>query len=157
MRVYLSGGMEFANNRGSDWRAEMERRLRTELGWEVFNPVAESRRLLEERHPGVVMRDLKESDPERFRSIVAEIVRRDSAQVAERTDLVVCLWDEPAARGAGTQGELTLAHHYGRPVYLVTAMPYVAIPGWVIGCTTRIFGSFEELMEGMKGSEELRV
>jgi hypothetical protein len=152
MRIYLSGGMEFAGNRGADWRAELERRLRAEFGWTVFNPVAESARFLEELHPGIVMRDLKERDPERFRSIVGEIVRRDSEEVAERTDLVVCLWDESAARGAGTQGELTLARRYGKPVYLVTAVPFVSIPGWVIGCTTHLVGSFEDLMELLKES-----
>lgn len=145
MRVYLSGGMEFAENHGGDWRAELERKLRNGYGWEVFNPVAESERFLAQHHPGTVLKDLKRTDPGRFRSIVAEIVERDSTEVAERSELVICLWNESAARGAGTQGELTLARRYNKPVCLVTSMPFSQIPGWVIGCTTRMFGSIDEL------------
>ena len=36
------------------------------------------------------------------------------------SDCVICLWDEGAARGAGTKGELTIARYFGKPVYLVT-------------------------------------
>jgi hypothetical protein len=58
---------------------------------------------------------------------------------------VICLWDEGAARGAGTKGELTMARFFGKPVYMVTAFPFADIPGWVLGCTTGIFPDFETL------------
>lgn len=146
LHIYLSGGMEFAPGHGGDWRADIERALTVREDWSVFNPVRASERFLAEHHPGVNFRDLKHTDPHRFRSIVAEIVRRDSAEVAERADVVICLWDESAARGAGTQGELTLAARHGTPVFLVTSLPFAEIPGWVIGCTTRIFPSFPDLL-----------
>ena len=50
-------------------------------------------------------------------------------------------------RGAGTKGELTMARYFGKPVYMVTAIPLQDIPGWVLGCTDRIFPSFEALQQ----------
>lgn len=147
MHIYLSGGMEFAPGHGGDWRADLERRLTAREGWSVFNPVRESERFLADHHPGVILRGLKRTDPERFRTIVAEIVRRDSTEVVERADALVCLWDDSAARGAGTQGELTLAARHQKPVVLVTAMPFAEIPGWVIGCSTHLCGSFDEALD----------
>jgi hypothetical protein len=146
LHIYLSGGMEFAPGHGGDWRADLERLLTARKGWSVFNPVRESERFLAEHYPGVVLRELKHADPERFRTIVAEIVRRDSAEVAERADALLCLWDESAARGAGTQGEITLAARRGTPVLLVTALPFAEIPGWVIGCSTHLCRSFDEAL-----------
>ena len=60
---------------------------------------------------------------------------------------MVCYWDEAAGRGAGTQGELTLAHRAGVPVYLVLGMPVEKVSGWILGCATEVFGSVEELCD----------
>ncbi len=144
-RVYLSGGMEYAANEGRDWRADLQAWLERELGCSVFNPNLESERFLARRVPGVDFRLLKSREPDRFRSLVREIVDLDCGEIAGRTDFVICYWDEGAARGAGTKGEITIAHHTGKPVYLVTAIPEVDIPGWVLGCTTRIFPTFDAL------------
>ena len=54
-------------------------------------------------------------------------------------------------RGAGTKGELTMAKYFGKPVYLVTSIPYHDIPGWVLGCTTQLFSSFDELNVFLRG------
>lgn len=145
MRAYLSGGMEYADGEGRSWRDEMERWLADTLGWETFNPNRESDHLLAVRTPSTPFRMLKTADPERYREIVREIVAIDSRAVAEGSDCVICLWDEGAARGAGTKGELTLARYFNKPVYLVTRIPFEDIPGWVLGCVTHTFGSFEDL------------
>lgn len=144
-RVYLSGGMEYAENEGRDWRRDVQQWLVSELGCSVFNPNLESERFLAQRLPGVDFRLLKRQDPGRFRTVVTEIVELDCREIAERTDFVVCYWDDGAARGAGTKGEVTIARYTGKPVYLVTSIPEVDIPGWVLGCTTERFPSFEAL------------
>lgn len=144
-RVYLSGGMEYAENEGRDWRQEMQHWLHDHFACEVFNPNVESDKFFAARHPGTDVRKLKETDIVTYASIVSQLVEIDCKEIAERSDLVICYWDESAQRGAGTKGELTIARHFGKPVYMVTSMPYVEIPGWVLGCTTFIFSSFEEL------------
>lgn len=145
MRAYLSGGMEYVNGEGRSWREEMEEWLLSALGWECFNPNRNSDELLARRTPDVPFRTLKSTDPARYQQIVEEIVAVDSREVAEGSDCVICLWDDGAARGAGTKGELTIARYFQKPVYLVTTMKFEEIPGWVLGCTTKRFTSFEEL------------
>lgn len=144
-RVYLSGGMEYAPGEGRDWREELEAWLVGELGCTVFNPNRESERFLREQIPGVDFRRLKREDAARFRELVSAIVEQDSSEIAERTDAVICLWDDGAHRGAGTTGELTLARRYGKPVYMVTQTPGEDIPGWILGCVTKTFESFDAL------------
>ena len=146
-RVYLSGGMEYAPDEGRDWRIEMQSWLERELGCTVFNPNVESDRLLRTEYRDIDFRELKKRDIGRYRAIVESFVTIDCAEIAGRTDFVVAYWDDAAQRGAGTKGELTMAHFFRKPVYMVTAMPLESIPGWVLGCVSRTFGDFASLKE----------
>ncbi|HXG00176.1 MAG TPA: hypothetical protein VNL69_05285 [Bacteroidota bacterium] len=146
-RVYLSGGMEYSPDEGRSWRRDLQAWLEEHLHCEVFNPNLESDRFLATQYPQVDLRALKHADIVGYASIVAQLVERDCQEIAERADLVICYWDEAAMRGAGTKGELTIARHFGKPVYMVTSCSPIEIPGWVLGCTTLIFSSFEELQE----------
>jgi hypothetical protein len=142
--------MEYAANEGRDWRRDLQQWLEHELGCTVFNPNVESERFLSRRLPGTDFRRLKIDNPSLFKSVVWDIVDLDCREIAKQSDFVVCYWDEGAARGAGTKGEVTIARHTGKPVYLVTSIPVVDIPGWVLGCTTELFGSFDDLRAFLK-------
>jgi hypothetical protein len=137
--------MEYASDEGRDWRRELQKWLHEELGWEVFNPNEESERFVRTHLDGIDFRRLKQEDPTRFIQAVTKIVQHDCDEIAKRTDIVVCYWDESAARGAGTKGEITIARYFRKPVYVVTTIPAEEIPGWVLGCTTRMFADFDEL------------
>ncbi|MGB9772644.1 MAG: hypothetical protein ACP5JH_02060 [Bacteroidota bacterium] len=150
MRAYLSGGMEHAPNHGASWRKELEEWIRSHLGHEVFNPNVESERYfaalgIDDEY----FRKLKFEDIDRYKAIASGLVELDMNEIAHRTDYLICLWDESAQRGAGTKGELSIAKFFGKPVFMVMAhrAPLNEIPGWVLGCTTRIFRSFDELKE----------
>lgn len=143
--VYLSGGMEYANNEGRDWRQPIHDWLSQNLKCDVFNPNVESDRFFAKHYTNLDFRLLKETDLVTYASIVAKLVEIDCKEIAERSDLVICYWDDSAMRGAGTKGELTIAKHFGKPVYMVTSMEFKEIPGWVLGCTTLIFSTFDEL------------
>ncbi len=145
MHVYLSGGMEYADDGGKGWREELQRWMEHEFGATVFNPPRESERYLRSHHPDVDLRVLKASDPDGFRSIIRPIIERDCREIAEKADLVVCRWDHSAMRGAGTQGELTIARYFGKPVFLFSADDPDTLPGWILGCTSAIFRSPEAL------------
>ena len=45
---------------------------------------------------------------------------------------------------------VTIARFTGKPVYMVTRMPFAEIPGWVLGCTTRMFRTFDEVQQVLK-------
>lgn len=145
LRAYLSGGMEFAKKEGADWRAEMDRWVKENLNHSVFNPNTESRKFLAKKFPKGDFRKLKFDDTEKFTTIVKAIVDLDSKEIARRSDYVICYWDASAQKGAGTKGELTIAKFFHKPVYMVTRMRHHTIPGWILGCTTKIFSSFQEL------------
>jgi hypothetical protein len=147
MRAYLSGGMEYADGEGVGWRKEMQEWIEKHLRHEVFNPNVESERLFATTYKGVDFRKLKSENLEQYRKIAQQLVEFDCSEIARRTDYVVCYWDESAAKGAGTKGELTMAKFFGKPVYLVTKFPLHELPGWVLGCVTKTFRSFEELKE----------
>jgi len=150
-RFYLSGGMEYALDEGRNWRGALQQWLERELAAEVFNPNHESDAFFRRHHPGIDFRKLKMEDPEHYKTIASRLVDIDCREIAERSDAVICYWDESAMRGAGTKGELTMARFARKPVYLVTTMPRHEIPGWVLGCITTIFGSFDDLKQHLLG------
>lgn len=147
MRVYLSGGMEYAEGEGFTWRQDLQNWIEENLNHKCFNPNIESNIFFDTHYPTVNFRDLKSQDIDLYKTIATKLVEIDSKEIAERTDYLVCYWDNGAAKGAGTKGELTMAKFFGKPVYLVTNFPLSDIPGWVLGCTTDFFNSFEKLKE----------
>jgi hypothetical protein len=147
MRVYLSGGMEYAVGEGVQWRKEMQDWLENRITHTVFNPNIESDKFFNARYPNVDFRELKVRDIAKYQEIVRHLVEIDCAEIAERSDYVICYWDDGAAKGAGTKGELTMAKYFNKPVYLVTSYPLQDIPGWVLGCATKTFANFETLKD----------
>jgi hypothetical protein len=145
LRAYLSGGMEFAKGEGSDWRMEMDAWIRKDLQHTVFNPNVESEAFLSRKLPNGRFRELKQHNIDLYVDLIRELVDMDSHEIAEKTDYVICNWDGSAQRGAGTKGEVTMARFTQKPVYMVTTMPFSEIPGWVLGCTTKVFDSFDSL------------
>jgi hypothetical protein len=83
----------------------------------------------------------------RFQATVRKIIAWDLDWIEHKSDYVICYWDEAAARGAGTQGELTFAHRLGIPVYLVLGMSQSQVSGWILGCATEVFTDFDGLKQ----------
>ena len=144
MLAFLCGGMEYAPDGGRQWRQRIRLWLQDTLNHRVYDPTQEATRILsQEELRGLA--DWKGSDAERYRSVVRHIINHDLEVMENQADYVVCYWDEAAARGGGTQAELTAAYRKGIPVYLVTEMPPDQISGWILGCADKIFRSFDEL------------
>jgi hypothetical protein len=144
MLAFLCGGMEFAPEGGREWRERMRHWIEDNLNHSVYDPPQEARRLLsEDELQGLSA--WKATDLERYRKVMRLIINHDLGVMANRADYVVCCWDEAAARGGGTQAELTAAYRKGIPVYFVTSMPVEEVSGWVVGCTTKTFSGFDEL------------
>lgn len=144
MLAFLCGGMEYAAEGGRAWRERIGLWLRDTLNHRVYDPTIGAQRLFSAEE----LRDLpawKTADSERFRRALRIVINHDLDVMARQADYVVCLWDEAAARGGGTQAELTAAYRKGIPVYLVTELSSEEISGWIVGCTDRVFASFDEL------------
>lgn len=145
MNVYLSGGMEYAEDEGIKWRQNLQEWIENNLHHKCFNPNHESKIFFEKYYPNIDFREIKLKNIDLYKIIVTKLVEIDSHEIAHNTDYLICHWDEGAAKGAGTKGELTMAKYFKKPVYVVTNFPLYEIPGWVIGCTTKFFSNFENL------------
>jgi nucleoside 2-deoxyribosyltransferase len=145
MFFYLAGSIEYSPDLGKGWRAQITPALKA-LGHEVYNPAEDELKNLTESEARE-FRSWKKNDLRRFRQTVQKIIAYDLDLIEHRCDAIICLWDQYAGRGAGTQGELTFAHRLGIPVYLICGLPVEQISGWLLGCATEVFTSFEEFQE----------
>lgn len=145
LTAYLSGGMQFARGNGAGWRLEMSEWLSEVLGHSAIDPVRESVRLMAlMRTRGYRLRGSKRLGSD-WQEFFRRIVDADSRFVQKRSDYMVCYWNASARKGAGTQGELTLARNMRIPVYIVSKTPLEGLPGWVQGCVTKHFTNFRGL------------
>ena len=154
MLIYLSGSIEYAADFGKNWRAELSPFLRA-LGHEVYDPAADEKKNLEDDEVRQ-FRQWKATDLPRFQRVLRKIIAWDLDWI-DRSGCVICFFDEAAARGAGTQGEITHAHRHAIPVYLVLGMPQAKISGWVLGCATEVFANFEELKYAFGAKEDKAI
>lgn len=143
MRVYLSGGIEYSPDKGRKWRADLAPVLR-ELGHEFYDPAEDEKKTLDADEIGQ-FRQWKTTDLPRFQRTIRKIIHFDLDRLEDRTDYIICLWDESATKGAGTHGELTIAVRRGIPVYMVLGMPIEKVSGWILGCSTEVFRDFDSL------------
>ncbi len=110
MTAYLSGAMEYSPDQGRGWRQEVSLLLKERLGHEVFNPNEEINQILSEEEE-LHFREWKENDEEKFKTLMNRIIDRDLSHLTENSDYVICKWDEYAAKGGGTPGEIMVAYH----------------------------------------------
>jgi len=146
MLVYLSGAIEYAPDHGKAWRSQITPFLQ-ELGWRVYDPALDEKKGLFTDEEVREFRSWKKTDLPRFQQTVRKIIAYDIEWIERRCDCVIAYWDEHAGRGAGTQAELSFAHRRGVPVYLVCAVPVEQVSGWILGCASEVFDSFESLRE----------
>ncbi len=147
MLFYLAGSIEYSPDLGKGWRAEITPLLES-LGHQVYDPALDEMKNLTETEVAQ-FRSWKATDLDRFQQTIRKIIAYDLDLIEHRCDALVCYWDQYAGRGAGTQGELTFAHRLGMPVYMICDVPVEQISGWLLGCATEVFSSFEEFNEFM--------
>ncbi len=145
MTAYLSGAMEYSPDQGRGWRQEVSLLLKERLGHEVFNPNEEINQILSE-HEELHFREWKENDEEKFKTLMNRIIDRDLRHLTEKSDYVICKWDEYAVKGGGTHGEITVAYYHKIPVFLLSELPRNRISSWILGCSENIFFDVESLL-----------
>jgi nucleoside 2-deoxyribosyltransferase len=144
--AYLSGAIEHAEDGGTGWRVSIGRFLERDLGHRIYDPAADQKKDLTDEELAHFRR-WKLDEPARFRGVLRKIIAWDLAWIEERTDYLVAFWDPAAARGGGTAAEITLAHHLGKPVYLVLGMSRTDASGWILAASEEVFEDFDALRE----------
>ena len=69
----------------------------------------------------------------------------DIKSVINHADYLIVLWDSSVLKGGGTHGEVTLAYWTGKPIFLVNKIPADDFSAWISSCSSKIYGSFDEL------------
>ena len=155
MLIYLSGAIEYAPDGGTAWRNAIKPVLHA-CGHKVYDPSSDLKKNLTDDEV-LNFRAWKSADLPRFQGTIRKIITYDLDLIEHRADAVLAYWDEYATRGAGSHGELTLAHRRGIPVYLVLGMPLERVSGWILGCASHVFRSFREAEEFFQAKESLCI
>lgn len=143
---YLSGGMEYKKDLGSNWRTWLTKEL-TSIGHLAIDPVKielpdDDGRPLQDRLVSLKMGGRLEE----VRKLVRRSLFRKDMLGIQLADAIVVLYDESVQRGAGTLSEVWESFREGRPVYLITDFSLDKIPTWLIGETTEIFTDFDQFL-----------
>ena len=144
MIAYLSGPIENAEYNGAGWRNMMTEWLSSNLNHKVFNPVKETKSIIDE----ISMEDfrfLKTKNPDEYKKIFRKIIKIDLEAVVNEADYLIVNWDESVFKGGGTHGEITLAYWLNKPVYLVNSLPINDVSSWVFSCSEEVFDNFDSL------------
>ena len=147
MIAYLSGAMENAKNEGSEWRNEITIWLKEKLNHSVIDPVIDTTKLVE-RTKSQNYRNWKTSDPNKFRKFVRQAIDNDLNSVVNKSDYLICLWNQEVLIGGGTHGEVTMAYYYNKPIYLINQLNVRnQLSGWIMSCATEIFTDFKSIQK----------
>lgn len=149
MKTYLAGAIEHAPDLGKKWRDDIVHFISNELNHAYYNPLEEEANHITKKEMST-FRSLKVTDVEAYKIVVRKLIDGDIKELINKTDYVICLWDEYSEKGGGTYGELTVAFEHNIPVYMVTDKLKAEISGWILGCTTEIFSDFNELKKFLK-------
>ena len=147
MIAYLSGAMENAKNEGSAWRNEMTIWLKDELNHSVIDPVIDTAKFVG-KTDSQNYRDWKTSDPNRFKEFVRQAIDNDLDSVINKSDYIICLWNNEVLSGGGTHGEVTMAYYFNKPIYLINQLNVPnQISGWIMSCATEIFMDYKTMQK----------
>tara|TARA_X000001036_G_C20408208_1_gene695843 strand:+ start:286 stop:747 length:462 start_codon:yes stop_codon:yes gene_type:complete len=149
MIAYLSGPIENAKNDGANWRNIMTEWLGLKLNHDVFNPVIETKNIIE-KYQGKDFREMIKTNPQEYKKVIRKIIKVDLESVVHQTDYLIVKWDKNVFKGGGTHGEITMAYWLGKPVYLVNKLPIDDMSSWIFSCSEEIFDNFEDLKKKLK-------
>jgi len=146
MIAYLSGAMENAQGEGADWRNGITVWLMDNLNHSVIDPVIETAKLVK-KQKSQNYRSWKTADPNKFREFVRLAVDNDLNSVVNKSDYLICLWNNDVISGGGTHGEVTMAYYYNKPIYLINQLKDMELSGWIMACATEIFTDFDSMQK----------
>ena len=155
--IYLSGGMQFAEDLGAGWRELCSIQLR-DMGYFPLD-ICDLDRAYADEHGELLYESASIS---RAVSVATELqaksnirkhfVKADLDLIEYDSDAVIIFYDEAARRGAGTISECQHAYNRDIPIFLVSDYEDWAneVPGWLQSLTTRSFTDFESLYHYMR-------
>lgn len=152
--VYLSGGMQFADDLGAGWRQKAS----TELQKMRYHPIDITYldRKYAEMHGNLYFLEDKKNHLQYKSNIRQHFIHADLELVVKHSDALIVYYDESVRRGAGTTSEAQVAYLHDIPVFLMSAYEdwRNEVPGWMQALTTRIYTKWEDLWAYMAALPE---
>lgn len=156
--IYLSGGMQFAKDLGADWRIESSKRLKSMQYFPL--DITELDVAYAKKFGKPILPDKSHNTSEEDILLYKAQFRRhfidtDTRLIEDQTDALILYYDESARRGAGTISEAQFAFTKKIPIFLVCTEYesmkdlYLNTSAWLVGLTTKIFISWDDLYEYM--------
>jgi hypothetical protein len=147
---YLSGGMQFAKDLGSDWRITASQKLK-EMKYFPLDITALDK-AYDSAHGKPHFPSIQNGILKFKADMRRNFVETDLRLIDDNSDALIVYYDESARRGAGTVSECQHAFNSKIPIYLVyEADSYEKltseVSAWLIALTTKFFLSFDELFE----------
>ncbi len=148
--IYLSGGMQFAQNLGAGWRLEVAAKLKEMTYFPI--DITELDVAYNDLHGKPILPEPGE-EPESYKANMRKhFIDTDLKLIRENSDALIVYYDESARRGAGTVSEAQYAFNLNIPIFLVTNHKtmeefYSDVSGWLIALSTKHFISFDSLYE----------
>lgn len=142
--IYLSGGMQFAEGLGADWRSHIGEKLKA-MG---FFPIDIAALDIEyTKTHGELYRFISDDEIlQRKSNIRKHFIETDINLIRFDTDALIVLYDDSVRLGAGTTSEVHEAFMLDIPVFLLNAYGNVSeVPGWMQAETTAIFTDWESM------------
>jgi hypothetical protein len=152
--IYLSGGMEYASDLGSEWRLVLSDSLK-ELGYFPLDITSLDKEYAA-AHGKLYMDFDEEDELLRKANIRKHFVFTDLELLKNDSDAVILYYDESVRRGAGTISEAQFAFLHDIPVFVVSDWEdwQEEIPGWLHALSTKIFTSFDDCVEYLEALPE---
>lgn len=149
--IYLSGGMQYAEDLGGAWRAELSPKLK-ELGFFPID-IVELDKAYSAEYGDMYGPNSADSFLQTKCNIREHFVNTDLQLIEEQTDALIVLYDDSARLGCGTKAECQHAYNLNIPVFLVSVYPdwERQVPIWLQALTTKIFTDMDSLMTYISG------
>jgi len=146
--LYLSGPIDKVNLRSARrWREHLRVTLEL-LGYTIVNPLDKYGDDLT-RIRRTLRRWQRDNKEDKIREYVSkEIIDKDLKAVQQSDVLIVYIPKNGSL--CGTYGEVTFGYYLHKPIYVVTERDISELHKWLIGCSTMIFYSFEDLVTFLK-------
>jgi hypothetical protein len=145
---YLSGGIEHTKDFGQGWRDKCVSNF-NQMGIQSINVSELEQSFMKEYE---VPFPIDKEDSRYYKTLIQQhFIYPDLQLITDFADALVIYYDESVRKGAGTVAELQHAFSMGIPIYVVNGFDSIKdIPSWMIGCSTKIFNSFDDLYNHIK-------
>lgn len=151
--TYLAGPIGVVIQKGAmEWRNEITEKL-IKMGIEVLNPmgIGGGDRLGKNR--AKLKKWMEAGEVDKVRAFVKNIIIPPDLNMVEDCDFITLYVPEDNGYEiCGTYGEATLQFYLKKPLFIVTdrSLKPVKLPAWLVGCSTKIFSSWDEYLEYIK-------